>query len=189
MRRNFAICIVALALALAAVPVAAQRPTPTVSSAEVEVVTAAQVPGLRATTGTAPGRVRLVLDPKRNPDGTEYAVRELSTGGWVDPFDGALLNVALWGNFSRWGGVRGVEVEMGRSAETAAFSAVARNRAGEVTDASPPAALGGLYKVRQDFFSSALIGVTVLLGLAVFVGLTSRERLRERGAKRHRSRR
>jgi hypothetical protein len=91
----------------------------------------------------------------------------------------------VWGTFSAWGGERGTVVAVGTTKDPS-FTAVAKNSAGEVTASSAPAAASGWLRVHRDFLSSALVGVALLLGLAVFIGLSEREPLKvlRRGKKR-----
>lgn len=74
------------------------------------VYTLAASPTVSSLEGTSSSIVNVVIDPMGNPVGTEFVLRESSSNKFVDPSDGELVDSEVWGEFSSYGGVDGIDV-------------------------------------------------------------------------------
>jgi len=149
-----------------------------VLSPEVEVVTGAVPPSLGVAATGREGELRLSLNVDGDPADTQYAVREASTGRYVDPLSGELQAAAVWGVYADWGGNQGVVAMVG-SVKNPAFIGLAKNSAGEIAS-SAPVSLGGNYRASRNTAEVVTEAIMYGLGILVFAGLAVYQFMRMR---------
>lgn len=139
-------------------------------SPEVEVVTAALPPIVKVDATGREGELRLSLDVDGDSTNTQYKIRELTTGKYVNPLSGFLDSVPAWGVYDDWGADRGVIVRVGALPEPM-FAGVAKNMIGEESISSSTVSPLGTYRATREPVMAITEGIMYGLGIVLFAGL------------------
>ncbi len=102
-------------------------------SEPVTVTTFAQIPNSPTVVVVSPTQARITITQDDNPSHTAYAIREYSTGGYLQG-NGTMGFSPAWHTRSQWGGDNGYPANGLSANSTYSFALVARNSSGILTE-------------------------------------------------------